>query len=331
MSRLTADDLDALSAESLRVNRARAATIAADLVTAVDDDRLADPDERGYALVIAAEIHERQGDLGKAIDLCRRAAEADESRPVEQDGFARCFLGELLVRAGREDEGLAELASVRPLMTETPLAGVTLAETLEELERPELAVEWLTVALAVAVQRETAIDEDDPDAPRVLQVLYELASARQRIRTDLGLQPDPYDDLAAELDRALSGDDAPEAVLFWPQPDFERLAGGSPALAEAWEPTWDAHRLGLEQQLQEWSDSGVTDVRVLVASADGFLAYAAAHGVDVADDEAEQGFVAELAERDGSPEVAWPPRRNDACWCGSGDKYKKCCLLRARV
>lgn len=23
--------------------------------------------------------------------------------------------------------------------------------------------------------------------------------------------------------------------------------------------------------------------------------------------------------------VAWPPKRNDRCWCGSGRKYKQCC------
>jgi uncharacterized protein YchJ len=23
--------------------------------------------------------------------------------------------------------------------------------------------------------------------------------------------------------------------------------------------------------------------------------------------------------------VAWPPGRNERCWCGSGVKYKKCC------
>ncbi|MGH3922605.1 MAG: SEC-C metal-binding domain-containing protein [Pseudonocardiaceae bacterium] len=26
----------------------------------------------------------------------------------------------------------------------------------------------------------------------------------------------------------------------------------------------------------------------------------------------------------------WPPGRNETCWCGSGAKYKKCCLPRAR-
>lgn len=28
--------------------------------------------------------------------------------------------------------------------------------------------------------------------------------------------------------------------------------------------------------------------------------------------------------------TAWPPSRNDACWCGSGAKYKRCCAMRPR-
>jgi uncharacterized protein YecA (UPF0149 family) len=26
--------------------------------------------------------------------------------------------------------------------------------------------------------------------------------------------------------------------------------------------------------------------------------------------------------------LAWPPGRNQPCWCGSGPKYKKCCAAR---
>ncbi len=29
--------------------------------------------------------------------------------------------------------------------------------------------------------------------------------------------------------------------------------------------------------------------------------------------------------RDPSRVIAWPPGRNEPCWCGSGRKYKKCC------
>ncbi|TQC47004.1 hypothetical protein EEB14_22715 [Rhodococcus sp. WS4] len=30
-------------------------------------------------------------------------------------------------------------------------------------------------------------------------------------------------------------------------------------------------------------------------------------------------------------ETAWPPGRNEACWCGSTLKYKKCCRPRSRT
>jgi uncharacterized protein YecA (UPF0149 family) len=30
------------------------------------------------------------------------------------------------------------------------------------------------------------------------------------------------------------------------------------------------------------------------------------------------------------PVLTWPPERNADCWCGSGTKYKKCCLPRSR-
>ena len=30
-------------------------------------------------------------------------------------------------------------------------------------------------------------------------------------------------------------------------------------------------------------------------------------------------------------EIAWPPGRNQPCWCGSGRKYKKCCAAPTSV
>ncbi|ROO82838.1 SEC-C motif-containing protein [Actinocorallia herbida] len=44
--------------------------------------------------------------------------------------------------------------------------------------------------------------------------------------------------------------------------------------------------------------------------------------------EIERGMRADLSARIFTPEgelIPWPPERNDACWCGSGAKYKKCC------
>jgi len=46
-------------------------------------------------------------------------------------------------------------------------------------------------------------------------------------------------------------------------------------------------------------------------------------GLEVADWRTRAALAANLAESGRG--VAWPPGRNDPCWCGSGRKYKKCC------
>lgn len=48
-----------------------------------------------------------------------------------------------------------------------------------------------------------------------------------------------------------------------------------------------------------------------------------AHGADANTGEARSSLAAEVA-RTGRA-LVWPPARNDRCWCGSGQKYKKCC------
>jgi hypothetical protein len=56
---------------------------------------------------------------------------------------------------------------------------------------------------------------------------------------------------------------------------------------------------------------------------EGLEADASARGEDPGSGAARSVYAAELA-RVGEA-VAWPPGRNDPCWCGSGAKYKRCC------
>ncbi|NOX30757.1 MAG: hypothetical protein GXP35_12035 [Actinobacteria bacterium] len=46
-------------------------------------------------------------------------------------------------------------------------------------------------------------------------------------------------------------------------------------------------------------------------------------GENAGSGEGRSRFAAEIA-RTGRA-LRWPPTRNNACWCGSGRKYKKCC------
>jgi tetratricopeptide (TPR) repeat protein len=48
-----------------------------------------------------------------------------------------------------------------------------------------------------------------------------------------------------------------------------------------------------------------------------------ARGADANTGEARSWLAAEVARRGRA--LDWPPARNDRCWCGSGQKYKKCC------
>jgi uncharacterized protein YecA (UPF0149 family) len=52
-------------------------------------------------------------------------------------------------------------------------------------------------------------------------------------------------------------------------------------------------------------------------------AIASEHDIDPDAPEARARAAYELAQ--GGRAIAWPPGRNDPCWCGSGKKYKKCC------
>lgn len=63
--------------------------------------------------------------------------------------------------------------------------------------------------------------------------------------------------------------------------------------------------------------------RVAAIDVDELVAWSAAEGYDPDSGEARSQFVAELA-RTGRA-LAWPPERNEPCWCGSGLKYKRCC------
>jgi hypothetical protein len=67
---------------------------------------------------------------------------------------------------------------------------------------------------------------------------------------------------------------------------------------------------------------------------EGELQAAAAEGEVLEVEVATPALVAAMiddtdADPVGEP-LTWPPGRNDPCWCGSGTKYKKCCLPRAR-
>ncbi|WP_141134543.1 hypothetical protein [Haloechinothrix alba] len=341
------DELDAMGAEALRADDPQ--PILAELLDIIEQGRLADPASEGYALELAAEISQWQGDLDTALELTERAL-AGAQQPAEQQGYPRALRAEILVQLGREVEGMSELDALRPLLATDPSAVDYLRDTLEACDRAELAEQWLTEAMRVVLARfqdGDRTDAEDGEASADPAVLVALARQRHDLRRELDLEPDELDEVAEELadeseDAEDTGDvDEPElygldsldgdefTLVYWPRQEFDQLTKEWPELATVTGPSWDDHRMWTERALAAYAEQGVRHLHLVAGSAADVLAFVAER--DAGDDDLElvDEYGELLADQGGG--TRWPPEREDDCWCGSATRYESCCLLRSRV
>lgn len=334
---LTTDDLDEIGCSAFEADQPL--EVAAELVDAVERGLVADQSDTGYALILAAEITEREGDLQAAQVLAERAVAAYRAEGRPDYGYPRAFHAELLLRLGREDEAMAELTALRPLLFEDADAVFYISEALEAGGRAEIAEQWLTEALVTAPPRLEALESQGERSAyeEAAAATFRLAQCRHRIRRSLDLPHDAHDHLADRLQEAIHDalmsaieqDDEGTSLLFWPQQEFDRVLLRWPVLAEEYGHTWDEYRTTVQRSLVLWSESGCPRLALLAGAADELASYADRNGGDPTDPQVRQGYAQQLEEH--PRETAWPPGRNHECWCGSGLKYKKCCLPRTRT
>ncbi|GLY06493.1 hypothetical protein Acsp01_68720 [Actinoplanes sp. NBRC 101535] len=299
--------------------------IASDLAHAAGSGGFADPGDAAPALTLAAEIAESRSKLDAALTYVDQAVAAFAGRDDSPAAAAHALRARILFRAGRDDEALAELEPLRPLILQYPDAAAYISAALVAGGRAREAEQWLTAAVQESLaQRGGTEPADSADAG----LLFFLLQQRHRLRHVLGLQHDAHDNLAERLEAKLAGTvaRAESAVagdpLFWPRAEFDALAKRWPELAESYGPDWDEHRARIERDMSLKSGAGL---HVLPASVAGLAAYAGADG-DPAARPVRDAYARTLT----AAAINWPPERNAACWCGSGAKYKKCCLPRAR-
>jgi tetratricopeptide (TPR) repeat protein len=320
---LTEDDLTAIADGS----RDAAATIRA-LISAVDDDQLADPSDAGYAIALAADVAEAAGDTSEAVALARRAvALADETDPEYL--YPHGLLARLLGAQGDREAADAMLERLRAALTTKDQAAHVLAEAAESMNAQQTALNWLTEALDVL-----APDRDDLPLPgRGFEIVAELLMARHDLREGMGLPHDADDELADRIDAAFAEAvedliDLTMSVLFFPQNELEGLYLLAPAMASLVGQSWDEHRARVQLMLTANSDAGISGQMVVAAAAEGYLRFAADEEMDPADPTTINEYADFLVDEEDEGVRPWPPGRNDPCWCGSGLKYKKCCLRR---
>ncbi len=87
----------------------------------------------------------------------------------------------------------------------------------------------------------------------------------------------------------------------------------------------------MQHVLVEYAEAGLPAMTIAPVRVAPFTAWCAegGHQPDSADARAE--YAAYLAANADPGLIAWPPGRNEPCWCGSRRKYKKCCAATTSV
>jgi hypothetical protein len=247
-----------------------------------------------------------QGDYACAVRAQGRAVELGCDDP----DLGREMLAWYLLKAGKKAQGEAAFLELRAERGEDPGILSTLANARMDSGDGAGAIEAFDAALAAAKR---AADHD---------WLREMRAERRYAGRELGLEPDEDDRLAA-----MAEPDGREASAHWslawfPRDQIAAALARWPSLTEDLADP-DAYCRSIEGKLR--ATSILTGRRPALAPlhVDRLSHYAEEHGLDPDSGSARSGLAAELGRTRAA--IAWPPGRNEPCWCGSQRKYKRCC------
>ena len=286
-----------------------------------------------------AEVYQQQGRTDEALTIMQEAIEAGyRGQPDPQ-----CRLAEILMTGGRESEARPIWAAMADKHPDDVWVFNNAGLEYQAIGDHATALDWLTRALRIALRT------GDPE--RLVSQLYGLRAesleALGRAEDELQSRARAYLDAGAReaagrfpaaVNRtpsdppatagARSGASAPGVVAFawFPAPEFAAALERWPELAERWgQDTFAGYCAATERHLADATVEGLRRVVIAPVEIGRFLEWCRARDRDPASGDARAGYAADLARTDPGAVVAWPPGRNEACWCRSGRKYKKCC------
>lgn len=315
-----------------------------------------DPEEAGTILLETAYQLDRSGRPDQARELLRALR---EHPPVPEDGqLASIEILWLL----REDGGADAVREAERILGELlrpgglePGTADLLAEGLMEAGDLERALRCANIASReLLVEPADALVDADTGMMRPLVI-------RARLRGKLGLAMDEHDEVGLAVAKRLlrentdldwgedfeePGEDLPgQRGGAVPPPgrlrgiqvlvrrgDFDRARSRGLLTEDTAAQGPDRYFRAAEQVLRDSSEASLgASFHTVLFGADEMADFAAARDLDPADADTHRAW-AHSEIPDGSPRLlAWPPGRNEACWCGSGRKYKKCCGSPART
>lgn len=244
------------------------------------------------------------------------------------------------MRAGREAEAEPIWAAVRAAAPEDVWVYNNAGLEYANVGAYNTALDWLTDGLRLALR--TGDSE---------HLVDQLADLRRISLDNLGLPADELQDKAATFLReqeqtrpswtpepANPRTNVRMAVAWIPAGDYEQALqlwpefAASDLIASPDGPLPHAlYCRAMQRKLVAYSESGQPTFTVVPIRIDPYTAWCTEQNQqpDSADVRAE--YVAHLTATGDLGLTAWPPGRNDRCWCGSGVKYKKCCAATSFV
>ncbi|MGO9907214.1 MAG: SEC-C metal-binding domain-containing protein [Solirubrobacteraceae bacterium] len=287
-----------------------------------------------------AREYDRQGRHDDAIALQERAIGLGWSTIPD----ARSDIAEFHLRAGREEQAVAIWAELKAADPDDVWLYNAAGLSYDEVGEHELAIAWLGEGIELAMR----IDDPEGIVGQLSDVRRHSLGALGRDLDELERRVDPFLEswrsedqvrrrrLARATEFANSvpvirdtpraddpeRDDVVVSLAWFPSGDYEKAIQQWPSLAEDWAdvPHGD-YCARLDGNIKWMRNQGVPIRAVAPIIVDDYLAWCDEH-----DEDPEQARASYAAHRMSNGEViAWPPGRNEPCWCGSGRKYKKCC------
>jgi hypothetical protein len=142
----------------------------------------------------------------------------------------------------------------------------------------------------------------------------------------IGARPPTANQATSTLQNAM-GERSPKqmriSVTWFPNDEYDKALATWPELADEWGDVHPEYCRRLEKRMRELTAHGILIRSVAPIWIDKYVAWCNERDDDPAHEGSRAAYAADLERLGGT--VPWPPRRNERCWCGSGDKYKSCC------
>ena len=294
-----------------------------------------------------ATCYANAGRFDEAIGAMERALAAGwDGQP---DGRQR--IAEFLLRGGHAEEAHALYAAIKADTPDDAWLYSTAGLDYAMVGDHQRALQWLTEGLDLALRT------GDPE-----RLVGQLTELREESLTALGCSPDEVQERArqylAEAEKRSAGarpgvarsagrqqaqtgqaqtgytqighaqtrdavSNSAVAVGWFPASEFPMAVEKWPQLKESWDAkSYKEYCRLLQGTLLNLAAAGIKP-RLAPIRIRAYTRWCASEGCDPGAPETRSKYAALLASR--GETVAWPPGRNDRCWCGSGRKYRKCC------